>query len=196
MDFVQLEALVSDFVQQLFREKLSAKLYFHNVAHTQYVVNAAREIGMNAGLDAEELETVLLAAWFHDTGYTETYQQHELASVEIAVQFLAAYGLAKHRLDEVITCILATRFPQQPVCLVEKVICDADFYHFSMDNYLAFAQSLKQEWEEVIGLEYTPLQWNSINLKMLLNHQYFTSFGRHKLQICKEKNIRLLQQLI
>ncbi len=196
MDFVQLEALVRDYVQRLFREKLNPKLYFHNVAHTQHVVNAVREIGMGAGLSNKELETVLLAAWFHDTGYTETYQQHELASVEIALRFLAAYHLPQPQLDKVSACILATQFPQQPVSLMEKVICDADFYHFSMENYLAFAQSLKQEWEEVIGLQYSPLQWNSINLEMLRNHQYFTSFGQHKLQSCKEKNIRLLQQLI
>lgn len=196
MDFNQLLFLASSFVKQTLKEKLSAKLYFHNLTHTQNVVNASLEIGTQVGLTEEELENVLLAAWFHDTGYTEAYQNHELHSAKIAGTFLAQQGLAHERLETISACILATRFPQEPVNLMEMVICDADFSHFSMENYLGFAQSLKQEWEEVIGLSYLPQQWNSINLKMLQNHQYFTSYGQCQLQERKEKNIELLQQLI
>lgn len=178
------------------KEKLNPKLYFHNELHTAYVVTAAQEIGSNSGLNVEEMEIVMLAAWFHDTGYTEAYKDHELISIEIATQFLANLGIASEKIADVRSCILATRYPQKPVNLMEMVICDADFYHFSSDRYIDFASALKKEWEETIGLTYTQHQWDSINLEMLQFHHYFTPYSKVNLQSKKEENIKKLTAFI
>jgi predicted metal-dependent HD superfamily phosphohydrolase len=196
MEFKDLVIAVSQFVTKLLKEKLSSQLYFHNELHTSYIVTAAQEIGSQSGLTAQEMEIVILAAWFHDTGYTEAYKDHELISIEIATQFLADLGMANEKIADIRSCILATRYPQKPVNLMEMVICDADFYHFSSDRYTDFAVALKKEWEEIIGLTYTQNQWDSINLEMLQFHHYFTPYAHLNLQPKKEENIKKLTALI
>lgn len=196
MDFKDLIIAVSQFVTKLLKEKLSPQLYFHNELHTSYVVAAAQEIGSQSGLTEEGMEIVMLAAWFHDTGYTEAYKDHELISIEIATQFLAYLGIASEKIADVRSCILATRYPQKPVNLMEMVICDADFYHFSSERYTDFAAVLKKECEETIGLTYTQDQWDSINLEMLQFHQYFTTYAQANLQPKKEENIKKLKDIL
>ncbi|KQC00029.1 HD domain-containing protein [Pedobacter sp. Hv1] len=193
MHFDQLIVLVSGFVDQLFKKKLSPCLYFHNLTHTLYVVKAVQEIGYHVQLTQKQQETVTLAAWFHDTGYTEAYKNHELVSVEIATEFLISVGVVGDQLADIRACILATQYPQHPSNLMEMVICDADFYHFAIDDYTQFAAALKKEWEAELGHCYTTQQWNNINLEMLRNHQYFTAYGQEILQKSKEHNIGKLK---
>ncbi|MFD0940839.1 HD domain-containing protein [Pedobacter boryungensis] len=194
MDFNDLVEKVSQYVTQFLKEKLSPKLYFHNILHTNYVVNAVKEIGFQSGLTPQEMENVILAAWFHDTGYTEVYKDHELVSIEIATQFLAGLGIVNEKIADIRSCILATRYPQKPENLMEMVVCDADFYHFSSDRYPDFADALKREWEETIGLTYTQKQWDNINWEMLSFHHYFTPYAQATLQLKKEENIKKLVQ--
>ncbi len=177
-------------------EQLDPHFYFHNSRHTVDVVTASLEIGLQAGLAPKELEIILLAAYFHDIGYAQTYKDHELASTALAKTFLRSKGLDQSLIDRVVDCILATRFPQQPRNLLEMIICDADLYHFSVNGYLAYAEALKLEWQQKLKLNYSDKQWNSINLELLQNHQYFTAYGKNTLQQRKEKNICLLKQLI
>jgi predicted metal-dependent HD superfamily phosphohydrolase len=193
MEFQKLIVLVQAFVEKLLNEKLNPQLCFHNSNHTKFVVAATKAIGFEVGLSPKEQETVTIAAWFHDTGYTEAYQDHERVSFKIATQFLSGLGISKDQLAEINSCILATRFPQNPKNLMEMVICDADFYHLSVDKYQVFALALKKEWEAVLGLIYTQSQWDSINLEMLSTHNYFTSYGQSVLEANKTKNIAKLK---
>lgn len=185
-----------EYVTTLLETKLDPQFYFHNYQHTANVVAASQEIGLQSGLDSGELAIIMLASYFHDTGYTIAYKDHELASVAFANDFLAKIGVDETLIAKVASCILATRFPQRPNSLMEMVICDADFYHFAMEGYLTYAQALKMEWHDKLGLQYSESQWNGINLEMLQSHQYFTPYGKNRLQERKEKNINLLKQVI
>ena len=78
----------STFVFELLREKLPANHIYHNYTHTCEVVDAAKEIAEGCDLNKDETEMVLLAAWFHDTGFIELYDGHEQVSKQIAEKFL------------------------------------------------------------------------------------------------------------
>ena len=180
----------------LFSDRLSPQLCFHNAYHTGNVVIDAQEIGLNAGISSDELDLVSIAAWFHDTGYTKGYVGHEQLSVAIARDFLMEHGLDANQIEKVTSCILATTFPQRPKNTFEMVLCDADFYHFSRLDYPKFEKSLRKEWATCLNLHYTDEQWNSLNLEMLTSHKYFTNFGKTVLQERKQKNIDWLKRLI
>ena len=184
---------VQEFTIDFLERKLPADLYFHCFSHTLEVVEAALEIGTQSGLTPEEIDTVCIAAWFHDVGYCHTYRNHEAESAVIARYFLHKTGLAADKINCIISCITATTYPQQPVSLLEQVICDADFYHFSRNDYRAHEQALRKEWELHLNLFYTDREWNTINLKMLSCHHYFTDYGQKVLQLRKEENIKKLQ---
>ena len=200
MNFVQQRHLINsvqDFVSDYFEKYSNPSLIFHTIAHTRQVVEAAMEISLASGLSVEEIEAVLIAAWFHDIGYCHTYEDHETRSEQIATDFLLTKKLTIHQMDSVHRCINVTRIPQQPVSLIQKVICDADLYHFSRIDYPAYAQALRTELELNLNLCYQDREWNTINYELLKDHKYFTTYGQNVLQTRKEDNIeKLLQKII
>ena len=168
-------------------------MYFHNLGHTLLVVNGVKRIGKAEGLSKDELFILELAAFLHDVGYTEKYWGHEEESARIAAEFLGANGLALEKIVLVKKCIVATKFPQHRVSKLEQVICDADFYHFSLPDYQDYASRLKTEWETNLDLFYTDVEWDELNLKMLSAHVYFTDYGGKILQQKKALNIAKLK---
>ncbi|GAA4214070.1 hypothetical protein GCM10022289_47130 [Pedobacter jeongneungensis] len=180
------------FVEDRLKNRLSQKMYFHNLEHTLLVVEGVQVIGGEDGLSKADHLVVVLAAFLHDLGYTEKYIGHEEASAAIAAEFLLANGFSQERTELVSGCIMATRFPQYPKNELEMVICDADFYHFSLNDYQNYADRLKAEWEENLGLIYTDVAWDTLNLEMLRRHEYFTAYGRKTLQEKKMLNIEKL----
>jgi predicted metal-dependent HD superfamily phosphohydrolase len=185
---------VEAFVKELLEKELPKSMYFHNFEHTLLVVEGVKIIGKKNNVSENELLTLILAAFLHDVGYAKQYIGHEQVSAEMAQVFLLKNGLERRQIEVVVNCIMATKYPQLPNNDLEKIICDADFYHFSLQNYLAFAARLKREWEENLRLVYTDREWDAINIKMLTGHEYFTSFGKQTLQKKKNLNIEKLIQ--
>ncbi len=58
-----------NFVFRLFKDKLSPDYIYHNFNHTLRVVNNVSEIARAEGVNEEDIEILVLAAWFHDAGY-------------------------------------------------------------------------------------------------------------------------------
>ncbi|HYM94563.1 MAG TPA: HD domain-containing protein [Chitinophagaceae bacterium] len=192
-------AIVNEVVRYLkpfLKEKLPKELYFHNYNHTKEVVRATTEIGRNIGLTSSEMEIVLLAAWFHDTGYITTYANHEDESKKIAVTLLTANQYPKDKIEIVIGCIEATRYPQHPRNKLEEVLCDADFHHLSTPEYDKLQRKLRKEREFNLLKVYTDLEWYETNYVFLKSHRYFTAFGKDELQKRKVRNIHLLKSRI
>ncbi|NET36528.1 MAG: HD domain-containing protein [Cyanothece sp. SIO1E1] len=171
---------------------MPTELYFHNLEHTQEVVLASQFIAEESGLPGREIELLLIAAWFHDTGYIVDYDAHEQYSVQIASNWLAESRLSQLDQNKIIGCIRATQMPQKPHTLLEEIICDADLIHLSTKEYEQKAALLHQEWKCVRGLNPSPKEWVINNIDFLTNHQYFTLYGQRILEVRKEKNISSL----
>ena len=185
---------VAGYVKVLLENELPVHMYFHDFEHTLLVAEGVKIISTNQILTEEEMLVVTLAAYLHDIGYTQQYIGHEVISAEMAAGFLLANGLNSELTEQVKNCILATKFPQLPNNDLEKIVCDADFYHFSLRNYTDFAERLKREWEENLNLVYSNREWDAINIKMLTGHEYFTDYGKQLLQKKKNLNIEKLIQ--
>ncbi|MBX2872122.1 MAG: HD domain-containing protein [Saprospiraceae bacterium] len=171
---------------------LPADLHFHNLDHTQEVVLATQYIARESRLPAKETELLIIAAWFHDTGYIVDYDSHEQYSEQIALNWLSQTKLSPRDKNKIISCIRATRMPQRPNTLLEEIICDADLVHLSTIEYEQKAALLHQEWKYVRGFDPSPKEWMINNLDFLTNHQYFTMYGQQILEVRKEKNISSL----
>lgn len=181
--------LARRYVLELFSNKLSDNFCFHNIKHTQDVVQATLEIAQECHLNPKQFEIVTLAAWFHDCGYTCSYNSHEDNSKTIAKDFLNLHKYPKERLDQILACIEATRFPQNPTSLEEQVLADADLYHFSRPDYPRYEQKLRKEIKLFLGKSCTDFQWAKTNYTLLKNHKYFTDYGKNVLQQFKQVNI-------
>ena len=168
----------------------------HNLDHTREVVEAANEIGKRSGLDQKDLETVLIAAWMHDTGYCNQVTGHEEASAQLARDFLEQNHAEPHQIEKVVSCIRATKMPQRPESLLAEVLCDADLRHLATEEYPQKTEMMRQE---VARLEDRPIseeEWEKINVRFLRDHVYFTEYGRTELQPRQDKYLRKLEKKI
>ena len=173
------------YVTHLLIRQLPKDRVFHNLHHTINVMQGALKIGKAEGLSEEELEVVMLAAWFHDTGHIKTYTGHELVSMDIAREWLQGEGYPEDRTQQVLRCIEVTTMPQRPQTTMEAVMCDADLYHLSFNTYDHYQEMLREEWRRELGIEVSDEDWNEQNAAFLNSHSYFTNYGKEVLECRK-----------
>src|SRR5438270_12950699 len=118
---------VKKYVDEIFEEKHDKRSAYHSYEHTREVAEAAEKIGKASDLNAEDLEAVIIAAWFHDTGYLFQQENHELQSVIVAEEFLRLNNYPYVKTKRVADCILAKQLNHLPANLMEEVIHDADY---------------------------------------------------------------------
>lgn len=184
-----------NYVEILFKDKLSSVYFYHNFIHTAYTVNKAKEIMKNTPVSDEDQEKVLVALWFHDTGYIECAQNHEERSVEIMKSFLHQENYAENYIQDVEKLILATKISYEPKNLLEKIVKDADFSHFAGHDYNDISDALRKEWELTNVRCFSNEEWNAGNLDMLKNrHTYYTDYAKEHWEPLKKKNIKKIEK--
>jgi len=177
----------------LLRSRCSS-LPFHNEEHTMNVYENVLKIGMYENRDVEELEPVLLAALFHDTGNATAFAGHENHSVTEAGNFLLSQGYPEAKIALVIDCIKATRMPQRPMTIYEEIICDADLYHLGTKVFHEKNRLLRKEWEKFLNTEYSDAAWDSLNITFLEQHCFHTRYGQEILEPVKMENLKELKE--
>ncbi len=185
---------VSEFVFDLFKNRLPPHYIYHNYRHTEEVAEAARKIAGKMNLSEEDTEIVTLAAWLHDTGFVERSHNHEDSSIEIARNFLKERNYSGEKTEKIIGCINATRFPQSPKNILEEIIADADLFHIGTKDYKGRSDLLRIEWENAANKKYTDLEWLKINTDFLTSHKYFTKYAKKNLDEGKEETLVKLQK--
>ncbi|MNP96867.1 HD domain protein [compost metagenome] len=186
-----------DFVSKLLKDKLSDSYTYHNFNHTRDVVGAVEKLAKSENLNASDTEMLLIAAWFHDTGYVKGCTNHEDSSIVIANRFLKEIGKPEDYMETVASLIKATTYNYEPKTLFEKIIKDADFIHLSSDAYMSTCGALRREWQEVERKWFTDSDWVKENLDFLTHrHRFYTEYALKNWEPLKEKNIKYLQEKI
>jgi uncharacterized protein len=161
----------SEHIVRLFTENLPPHFSFHNTQHTLDVVHAAEQLAVQYDLSDDERFILTIAAWFHDTGYTETYEGHEAASMSIAERYLRSVGVEEILIECIVGCIRATEMPQTPQHLVEELLCDADLANVGSDTFFEMSARLREEWHIVKGREFTDEEWHDLKLNLCKSHR-------------------------
>jgi predicted metal-dependent HD superfamily phosphohydrolase len=184
-----------DLVSNLLKDKLSNLYSYHNFSHTLNVVGAVNKLCIKENVEVEGKEKLLVAAWFHDTGYINGVENHENESVKIAAGFLKEKGQSDEFIEEVSKLILATSKFYVPQTQLEKIIKDADFVHITSLEYTSTCELLRFELKNTMNLSFDNLEWAKENLNFLMNkHQFYTDYALKKWQPLKEKNIAQVQK--
>jgi predicted metal-dependent HD superfamily phosphohydrolase len=181
-----------EYVQQFFNERISSKYVFHDFEHTVQTVGATRGIAEGFDLDEKDMATVVLAAWFHDTGYHDGPTGHEERSCVIATAFLQS-KISEADLGKVLGCIRATRIPQSPTSVMEQVLCDADLSHLGMKTYWDRTGKLRQEFTLARDKIMSDQEWLDFEINFMLGHEYHTAVAR---DLFNKKKAKHIQQLL
>lgn len=170
---------VDDYVFELFKSSNTDKLLYHNYKHTYDVVEACKEIGEGSAVSKNDLEILIIAAWFHDVGYLETQENHEELGIKIASEFLTKETYSKDKIDLVVACITATKIDVQPTTLLQEIICDADMKGLSLDNYSERSKLLREEcllFMNDMGCK-EEQDWLEAEISFLSKHNYHTKYA-------------------
>lgn len=184
------------YILNLLGKQLDQTLYYHGLHHVLDVTNAALILAEKEGIkDEESIQLLKTAALFHDSGFLNTYKDHEVEGCRIVQSALPLFGYRTAQIDIICGMIMATQIPQNPKTHLEQIICDADLDYLGRDDFEPVAKTLYKELfsRNLISDENT---WNKIQVKFISEHQYHTNFSRLNREAKKQDHLRKLQNLI
>lgn len=183
---------IEKYIIRYFEENMPQKYVYHDFQHTQNVVDAIQELATPYKLTEKEMKLLTIAAWFHDTGYVEGSAGHEERSCKNATSYLKEKSFSAEDIKIVCECIMATKLPQDPDNLLEKIICDADLSHLGKRNYWDRCGRVRQELSMMKGNMMSEQEWVDFELNFIENHEYHTAVAKELYEKRKQKHIRLL----
>ncbi len=178
------------FVINILNEKLDKAFLYHNISHTIRVVDKAKELGELAKVNENDLQLLVLSAWFHDVGFTVKADGHEDESIRIATDFLKEQQVAPDVIDTINSLIASTKQNKVPVTPLEKILKDADCSHVGSKDYSSFSQLLHKELELTQNISIPEVDWLNTNVDFLTNnHRFYSDVGVKKWEKQKSKNL-------
>ncbi|MBI9072449.1 MAG: HD domain-containing protein [Melioribacteraceae bacterium] len=193
MDSILIEN-VTKYVSDLFTKHSNPANVYHSFAHTNGVVESSIEIGTAEGISDEELELVVIAAWFHDIGYLEASDNHEQSSCVYVQNFFKDLSFSEKKLDIIKGIIMSTKMPQSPKTRLEQIVCDADMMHLGRKSYNKTSTLLRIELETRKNKSFNDYEWTKINIDFLTKHKFFTNYTQKTYDEQKNKNLIKLQK--
>ncbi|HEX9250954.1 MAG TPA: HD domain-containing protein [Ignavibacteriaceae bacterium] len=185
---------IESYVKELFKNRSAAENIYHNILHTTEVVNVAAKIAESENLSAEDTEILLIAAWFHDTGYFHCCKGHEEQSSEYARDYLVREGYPEEKILRIIECIKATQIPHAPTNKLEEIICDADLHHLGMIDIKERGELLRKEFEMNGLKKLSDIEWLKNSLNFFNKHHFFTEYAKRKFGVQKNLNILKMKE--
>lgn len=184
---------VEKYVISFLNENLDKSFIYHNLTHTQRVVEKTKELAEAMQIDTADRHRLLIAAWFHDTGFSKGCKNHEDESAIIAEPFLIKHKVAQEDIDAIKQLILATKLVYEPKNLSEKIIRDADCYHVASKYYKDLIELLRKEWELTMNKSLNNDEWLNENIEFLTKHQkFYTDYATANWEKAKGKNLAQL----
>ncbi|MBT8196523.1 MAG: HD domain-containing protein, partial [Bacteroidia bacterium] len=163
--------------------------------HTFDVLKITRELCALENVSRKNSTLLKTAALFHDCGFTQVYDEHEAKGCEIAQEVLPGYQYSVEQINIICNLIMKTKLPQQPVTLLEKILCDADLYYLGSHHFYEVSERLYQEWIAIKKVS-SKKEWNEAEVEFLEGHQYWTdSAKKTRGKIKGQHLIRLKQKL-
>ena len=182
-----------DFVKDIFF-KSDKNFYYHNINHIEEVVENSNKICSYLNLDSEEKEIILIAAWFHDSFYISSPENHESESANIAESFLIEHNYPKEKIDLVRGCILATKIPQSPKNIFEEILCDADLFHVGSELFFLRNELYKKEIKNQFNSKISDKEFIQNSISFFSAHKFLSNYAKEFLEEQKQQNIQKLKK--
>lgn len=185
---------VEQYVFDTLKSGTPSEFVYHDINHTTEVVEACEKIGRKSGLSEDDIEILLIAAWFHDVGYLKTCEQHEEHSSTAARKFLEEKNYPEKKINRVTSAIMSTKLPTSPKDLLEEVLCDADLLHVGKEEFFDKSELFRAELERRDKKPMDDIFWLNKNIDFVTSHKFYTQFAREQFEEQKNTNLLKLQK--
>ena len=194
MNYQELLKKVEDHVNLFYRENVDKNLFYHNRDHMLEVLDNTKKLADHYQLDDRQFFVVSAAACFDDISHCiKGVEFHELKSAELAASFLSSIEVNEEDITAVRNCIMATKMPQTPVTINEKIVCDADLYNLGTEDFRKKNRLLKNEEEAIGSAEIDGITWRASTISLLENHSYHTDYCQLLFNKTKAENLEKLK---
>lgn len=184
------------FIINELRQDLSPLLHYHGLHHTLDVLRMSTHICEQEGVRGYDLTLVKTAALYHDAGFLKNvHNGHELEGCLIVKKHLPDFGYSEAALETICSMIMATKIPQSPKNLLEKIICDADLDYLGRQDFYQIGNTLFEELQayKLIGdIE----SWNKVQVSFLASHHFHTHTNKLLRDPVKHQYIEELKKLV
>ncbi|MEM6285235.1 MAG: HD domain-containing protein [Chloroflexota bacterium] len=184
------------YAHQRLATELPADLAYHDLRHTRdIVVPAAERMADLHDLNPWEHDLLIAAAWFHDIGFVERYENNEVIGAEIATDTLPRYGYTKDEVAIIAEIILATSLPHDPQTRLQSIMIDADMDSLGREDFVTIADGLRKEERKYLNRDMDDVAWYTYEMNFLRSHRYFTTPQRYYRTPGKLQNFMRLYRL-
>lgn len=193
MQYRELLDLLRAHVASLFQSHEDERFIYHNLHHTEQVVENVVRIANHYQLSDQDFFIVVAASWFHDMGYLFDCSQHEMKGTSLANDFLSDKDVTPEIIEQIKGCIMATKMPQSPVGLLQEIVCDADLFHLGSDSFKERNRLMRKEAEAFVKHKIDKADWRIKTIALFKAHHYHTEFCQQLLNSKKALNLEELE---
>jgi HD superfamily phosphodiesterase len=149
-------------------------LYYHQYEHALSVMQRAIYLATMEWCNNEEIELLVIASLFHDTGFVIQYDNNEVFWAKIAQNYLKTMLYPEEKIKIIQKIILATQPWQEPKNLLEKIIKDADMDNLWTEDFFSSWEKLKHERETMKKIKINDPDWRHASLNIIEWHKFYT----------------------
>ena len=175
-------------VHSLLASQLDTSLKYHTKEHSDDVTNMAIALGASDQLDAHSLLLLGIAAAYHDAGFIEHRNDHEIVSAKLAERAMEADGrFSKEDITLTRQMILDTKLqPNGPSHKVRSRLSswliDADLANLGRSDFLTQTELLADELQVPMDLMLKE------SLTLMNRHEWLSPAGKINLGMQKDLN--------
>ncbi len=174
---------------------LPAYITYHDVNHTKFVIQSSEMVAKAENITGDDLLLIKTAALFHDSGFLQSHQDHEMLGCRLAQKYLPEYNYTEAQIDSICRMIMSTKLPQSATEKFSQILCDADLYYLGNEDYAVYAEKLFLEFRRY-NLLHTKEEWKIKQAEFLSSHRYFTESAKESQSNQKEENLQKIKEEI
>ena len=130
------------------------------------------------GISGEDKTDLLIAALFHDTGFTVKYTDNEKIGMSIARTYLKDISYNESRIQKIERLILATVLFAEANDILEGIIQDADLDNLGRKDCFIKTLLVRKELNSVAHMNVSKARWLEISYNLIRTFKYRTNTAK------------------
>lgn len=173
---------------------LSQKMVFHDITYTHRLIDAIKTIAQSEQISPQETETLLMAGWLVNLGFTDADAISNVGapedlfaacyecSIDMGTKYLDEIGFPPERAAQVIALIQEVQPEQEDISPLGMILSDAMTSDWGQPKSKSKIKNLYEEFLLTGAVSYGKGTWYDTVLSYLREHQYYTNYGRTVLE--------------
>jgi adenylate cyclase len=179
-------------VSELIASNHLLNLHFHKKEFFKRVYDQSELLGRSANISDEAMLLLLAAATLLFSGLSETYENYENKSADIARRILPEFGFDEIETERVVCLILATKEPYLPQNNLEAILIDARMEFIGRIDYMTQVKLLYLE-EKNMMRDFSKEKFMRKQRSLVKTFNYFTVAAQRLREISQENQVKNLE---